>query len=275
MDKNPKKAVIYRYKSIFWRKPDLRHPKSINEKLQVLKLGEYFSNTTITTCVDKYLVKKYLSDRGYQNLCAKLYGVYNRPEDIRWDELPDKFVIKCNHGCDYNIICKNKKNLDTVQACNKLHKWLSVSMCGKESAEFQYRNIDKKIIAEEYLGDSLETYKFYCFNGEPKVLYLSRESEMGEKDFYLDFYDMEWNHLDISLASHMHYPKENQRPENLNEMINVAKELSKPFPFVRLDLYSINSKIYFSEFTFMPTAGYMKLEPKGTDKEWGSWLHLK
>ena len=275
LETNPVKAAYYGYRCIFWKRPNLKNPKTINEKLQVLKTREYYNNSLITTCVDKYQVKEYVKKLDVRKLyCAKLYGVYDDPSEILWDNLPSKFVIKCNHGCDYNILCNDKENLNIEEVNKKVSEWL-IQDYWKGAAEYQYRYISKKVLVEEYLGDNLEAYKFYCFHGEPKVVYLSMANEEGEKDFYLDFYDMEWNHLGIGLASHAHYPGVISKPDGLSDMIDMAKKLSAPFPFVRVDLYYVNGKVYFSEFTFMPTAGYMKLEPKGTDKEWGSWLHLK
>lgn len=274
LETDPVKASYYGYKCVFGKCPNLKDPKTINEKLQVLKTGEYYNNSLITTCVDKYKVKGYMENIGLGDTCAKLYGIYDDPKEIRWDNLPEKFVIKCNHGCDYNILCNDKKKLNIEEVNKKISEWLTQDYW-KGAAEYQYRYITKKVLVEEYLGDNLEAYKFYCFNGEPKIVYLSMANEEGEKDFYLDFYDMEWNHLDIGLASHEHYPGMLSKPEAFDDMINMAKKLSTPFPFVRVDLYYVNGKIYFSEFTFMPTAGYMKLEPRGTDKIWGSWLHLK
>lgn len=273
MDSNPVKAAYYGYRCVFWKRPDFRKPVNINEKLQILKTGKYYNNPLITTCVDKFQVKKYLEELGYGDLCAKLYGVYDKPQEIEWEKLPERFVIKCNHGCDYNILCDSKEKIQKEKIERTISGWLEEEYW-RTTAEYQYKYIEKKVLIEEYLGDNLEAYKFYCFNGEPKVVYLSMAGEDGEKDFYLDFYDMEWNHLDIALASHAHYPGIIKKPDGFENMINVAKQLSKPFPFVRVDLYYVNDKIYFSEFTFMPTAGYMKLEPKQIANEWGSWLKL-
>lgn len=266
-------AVIKIYNGGFEKPLDLENPVTINEKLQYLKLHQYYNNPLVTTCVDKYLVKEYLKEKGLSYIVAKLYGVYDKPEQIEWERLPDQFVIKCNHGCGYNIICSDKKSLDKEEAINKLNQWLSEDFW-TYFAEPQYRFIEKKIIIEEYLGQDIHTYKFYCFNGIPKVCYMSSNGEHGEYDKYYDFFDMDWNHLPVVLNEHEHYPGTLPKPEGFEKMKHLAEKLSVDIPFVRVDLYNIEGKIYLSEFTFVPTGGYMKLEPKGTAEEWGRWLTI-
>jgi len=271
--KDIKEATLRLYNAAYGKPLDLENPVTINEKLQYLKLNQYYNNPLVTTCVDKYLVKDYLKQKGYGDLTAKLYAVYDSPEQIEWDKLPNQFVIKCNHGCGYNIICENKDKLDKEEAVKKLKKWLSQDFW-TFFAEAQYRFIKKKILVEEYLGKDIHTYKFYCFNGIPKICYVSTNGEHGEYDKYYDFFDMDWNHLDIIINQHEHYPHGIAKPEGFEEMKDLAVEFCKDFPFVRVDLYNIDGKIYLSEFTFVPTGGYMKLEPDGTDLEWGSWVDI-
>ena len=182
--------------------------------------------------------------------------------------------MKCNHGCGYNIICPDKEKLDKKYAEKLLKKWLEEDFWTL-FAEPQYKFIEKKIIVEEYLGQDIHTYKFYCFNGIPKVGYMSSNGENGEYDKYYDFFDMVWNHLDVVLNGHEHYPGVLDKPEGFEEMKQLAEKLSHDIPFVRIDLYDIEGKIYLSEFTFVPTGGYMKLEPEGTSEEWGSWLNIE
>lgn len=266
-----REAVIKIYNGGFAKPLDLEHPVTVNEKLQYLKLNQYYNNPLVTTCVDKYLVKDYLKKKGLSHIVAKLYGVYETPDQIEWEKLPNQFVIKCNHGCGYNIICENKNHLDTEDAKSKLKQWLSEDFW-TYFAEPQYRFIEKKIIVEEYLGKDIHTYKFYCFHGVPKVCYVSSNGEHGEYDKYYDFFDMDWRHLPVVLNEHEHYPGTLKQPEGFKEMKQLAEALSADIPFVRVDLYNIEGKIYLSEFTFVPTGGYMKLEPEGTAEEWGSWL---
>ena len=183
--------------------------------------------------------------------------------------LPHQFALKCNHACGTNIIVKNKDNLDTKAAAEQVGRWMKMDYW--KTGEVQYRFIKKRIVVEEYLGDGedLKTVKFFCFNGEPKVAYLSME-----EDRYLDYYDMSFNKLPYSLPGHEHYPHELARPDTFDEMVRIAGILSEDFPFVRVDLYDSKGKIYISELTFIPTGGYMKIDPPEVLEKWGEWLDL-
>ena len=261
-----------------FRKPlDLKNPKDINEKLQFLKLRTYYDNPTVTQCVDKWRVRKYLEDKGFAYILPGLYmGGITDPAELKaqWDCLPESFVVKCNHGCGYNILVKDKSLCDPDAVVAQLGKWMKEDYW-KFYCEPQYRNVKKCILVEEYLADGIDTYKFYCFNGEPKVLYVSENGPNGEKDLYLDYYDMEWNCLDISLDGHLHSPTERPRPKNFEEMVDLSRKLSCEFPFVRVDLYSVGDRVYFSELTFIPTGGNMKLKPASYIEQWGEWLDLQ
>ena len=203
------------------------------------------------------------------HICPRLYGVYEAAGDIAWDALPHQFALKCNHACGTNIIVKNKDNLDTKAAVEQVSRWMKMDYW--KTGEVQYRFIKKRIVVEEYLGDGedLKTVKFFCFNGEPKVAYLSME-----EDRYLDYYDMSFNKLPYSLPGHEHYPHELARPDTFDEMVRIAGILSEDFPFVRVDLYDSKGKIYISELTFIPTGGYMKIDPPEVLEKWGEWLDL-
>lgn len=272
-DKNKTKAVCFAYYNAFYRFPNLSNPKTINEKLQVLKLNQYYNNDIITTCVDKVLVKDYLKKQGYGDLCAQTYWVGDNFGSVDFDSLPEQFVIKCNHGCGYNLFVGNKDRIDREEVEKTVLQWMDED-CWKIYAEFQYQFVEKKILIEQYLGDRIKTYKFYCFNGVPKVVYCSQADEEGNADRYLDYYDLKWNHLDIHLGEHPWNPIPVVRPCCLEKMIEIANELCKPFPFVRVDLYEIEGKVFFSEFTFEPTGGYMQLYPSSVALEWGEWLKI-
>lgn len=271
----PKTMTKLIYYKNFHKKINMKNPNGINEKLQVLKLKNYYENDIITECVDKYRVRNYLEQLGLKNLLPELYGCYDTVSDFRlnWNSFPKKFVIKCNHGCGYNILINDKSKYNLNDICNTLTDWMN-SDYWKKYCEPQYKDIKKKIIVEEYLGDDIQTYKFYCFNGIPKVSYVSSNGENGEKDLYLDYYDINWNWLPITLGNHLHSKTKAQKPLNYENMVNLAKILSKDFPFVRVDLYNIDGNIYFSELTFIPTGGMMKLSPSSTIDEWGNWLDI-
>lgn len=263
------------YKGLFGKNPDLKNPTSINEKIQYLKLHDYYNNPVVTNCIDKYRIREYLTQKGHAEILPELYGAYDSPEEIPFEKLPDKFVIKCNHGCGFNIICSDKSKLDIAETKRLLGTWLKQDYW-KEFAELQYKFINKKIIVEQHLGDNISTYKFYCFNGEPKVLYMSANGENGEYDKYYDYFDMGWNHLNVTLRGHENRPdwRSIQPPKNFDKMKELARELCSEFPFVRIDLYNIDGKIYISEMTFIPTGGFMRLAPEETAAEWGKWLDL-
>ncbi len=262
-------TVNYRFscgKWIDWRNPN---NGDINAKLNWLKVKFYYNNEAVTSCIDKYLIRFYLEEKGLAHICPRLYGVYEAAGDIAWDMLPHQFALKCNHACGTNIIVKNKDNLDTKAAAEQVGRWMKMDYW--KTGEVQYRFIKKRIVVEEYLGDGedLKTVKFFCFNGEPKVAYLSME-----EDRYLDYYDMSFNKLPYSLPGHEHYPHELARPDTFDEMVRIAGILSEDFPFVRVDLYDSKGKIYISELTFIPTGGYMKIDPPEVLEKWGEWLDL-
>ncbi|MFR6064927.1 MAG: ATP-grasp fold amidoligase family protein [Eubacterium sp.] len=261
-------SLNYKYSTGQWL--DWNNPQDINAKINILKVTEYYNNPVVTKCIDKYLIREYLKEKGLEELCPKLYGVYEKADEIDWNGLPNQFAVKCNHACGTNIIVDDKSKLDFEAAKKQLDKWMKMDYW--REGEIQYKYIKKKIIIEEYLGagEELKTYKFFCFNGEPKVLYISLD-----EDRFIDYYDMDFNKLPYSLPEHEHYPKTISKPENFDKMIEISKKLSNDFPFVRVDLYDSNGKIYISELTFVPTGGFMKIDPPNTLVEWGNWLKLK
>lgn len=267
-------SINYRYVCGEWI--DWKNPQdNINLKLNWLRVITYYNNKKVQNCIDKYKIREYLDIKGYSHICPRLYGVYNNADEIDWNELPEKFVVKCNHACGTNLIVKDKASLDTRVAVKLLKDWQKINYW--KTGEVHYRFIEKKIIIEEYLGDGeqLKTVKFFCFNGEPKVAYISLE-----EDRYIDYYDMDFNHLNYSLKGHSHYPKKLEKPDTFDEMARIARNLSSEFPFVRVDLYDSRrrnkskGKIYISELTFVPTGGYMKITPPEVLNEWGKWLKL-
>ena len=157
----------------------------------------------------------------------------------------------------------------------KLNKWIKEDFW-KFYCEPQYKNVSHRIFIEEYLGDDIHTYKFYCFNGDPKIIYVSSNGDDIEhdKDKYIDYFDTKWNWIPICLHPHLNFAEHPERPKNLDRMIEIAKDLSRDFPFIRVDLYNLDGVIKFSELTFIPTGGNMKLEPEDTIDKWGEWLSL-
>ena len=152
------------FKIVLKEKLDLENPKTFNEKLQWLKLYYYPQNDLAVKCADKYRVREYIKEKGYENTLVPLLGAWDNVEDIDWDSLPNKFVLKCNHGCAYNIVCSDKDGFDKIEAKKQLNTWLKEDF-GAFNIEPHYSNIKKhKITCEEFLGDNLVDYKFFCFN---------------------------------------------------------------------------------------------------------------
>lgn len=274
----PKLAVTVFYKVFFGKYPNLKHPVTFNEKLQCLKIGPYYRDPFIHSCIDKYLVKSVLLDHFKQEELkyASVYAAFDSVEAFfaaGFDRYPDRFVVKCNHGCGYNYLCADKSKLDVADLKEKLTAWFSEDYW-KKHVEYQYRFIKKKIFVEEYLENIGNTFKFYCFSGKPEFLYISNPDAEGNADVYLDFLDMDLNLLPVSLADHLHSGEKFEKTEVFEKMCRMAQTLSAPFPFVRVDLYEIAGGIGFSEFTFLPTGGYMRVEPESILTEWGNLLDL-
>lgn len=231
--------------------PNLASPENFNEKLQWIKLNE--KDEVKAKLADKYLAHFYVRDKCGKELVNKIYGVYDRPEEIEWDKLPDAIAIKCNHGCGYNIITKDKKSLDKRDVEKKLNYWLKEKF-GRRSLEYYYDKITPKIIIENYIEDSYgllpRDYKFYCFNGVPKIVLVCSERSDSLK---LDFFDLSWNRINVGLKEN-ESEKEIEKPSCLNEMIKNAELLSKGFRFVRIDFYDKDGNVIFGEFTFTPGA---------------------
>ncbi len=261
-----------KYRYYIWNRKwlNLRRPKTYSEKINYLKLHVYGRSRKINECVDKCSLHNYLERKGYGRYNPVILAVYDDPEDIQWDKLPNSFVIKCNHGSGYNIFCRDKEKIDRDKAIVQLKQWFKEDYW-KRYAELQYKNIQKKIIVEEYLGDNIETYRICCFHGSPKAIYIVTSRDGSD---YADFYDLKWHKMDLVMGCGGTKTR-HRCPEKLDEMLELAKKLSSPFPFVRVDLYEVEGKIYFSEFTFMPSGGYTALWPEKYETMWGNWIKLK
>lgn len=269
----PKKTLsgIY-YRILVHAKLNLDNPKTLNEKLQWLKLFYFPNDALAVKCTDKYQVREYIENKGYGEYLTGLIGVWERVEDVEWDKLPDKFVIKCTHGCAYNILCKDKSAFDFEDAKRKLAKWLKEDFSAF-NVEPHYGKIKpRRIIAEEYLGDVIVDYKFFCFNGKPEFFYVSsdlihdRQAEMG-------FFEMDGTKIPLVRDDYKDIGNL-KMPDCLPQMIEAAKVLSADFPFVRVDFFLIGDSFKFAELTFSPASGYMPINPKEYDNKWGAMLEL-
>lgn len=230
--------------------PHYKNPRNFNDKTMNLKFS-YKNNNLVIKCTDKYEVRKYIKEKGCEEILNDLYGVYEKPEEIHFEKLPNKFVLKCTHGCAYNIICKNKNELNIKNIKNKLDKWMKEKY-GWATGEIHYTKIKPRIICEKFIETKNSElpidYKFYCFNGICKGILVCSERE---KKLKLNFFDTDWNELDY-IKDYERGNKKIKKPENLKEMIRYAEKISKEFQFVRVDLYSNDKKIIFGELTFTP-----------------------
>lgn len=251
---SPKLTSKIYYETKLKKKLNLKKPVTFNEKLMWLKLNEYEHNELITQCADKYKVREYVKKCGCNEILNELIGVYDNVDDIDFEKLPDKFVLKCNHAAGYNIICKDKSKLDINKTKKQLKKWMK-SNYWKYVAELQYKNIDKKIVCEKFLdskdGNAIEDYKIYCFNGKPLFCMVCIERNLGKPKYY--FMDRDWRLMRINPAG-INAPDNFKidKPACVEKMYMYAEKLSKPFKFVRTDFYDYNGKIIFGELTFTP-----------------------
>jgi hypothetical protein len=261
------------YRGFSGKNLNINSPQTFNEKIQWLKL--YDRNPLYTGLVDKYEVRSYIRDKIGDEYLIPLLGVYNNFEDINFDELPNKFVLKCTHDSGGIVICKDKNKLDINKARKKINNSLSENFY-YYGREWPYKNIKPRIICEKYMVDEsdieLKDYKFMSFNGEIKCSFvcLNRNSDTG---LNVDFYDMDWNLMPFE----RHYPSSGgkiNKPINFDKMIGFAKILSKDIPFLRVDFYEINGKVYFGELTFYPGSGFEGFNPEKYDELLGSWLEL-
>lgn len=259
--------IFNKYQKI-GRKLNLSSPQRFTEKLQWLKL--FYRDETIEECTDKYTARSYIERQGYGYILNDLIAVYDNPDEIDFEDLPDKFVLKLSHGSGWNIICKDKASLNWSMYKHIIKSWIKQNLY-IYGREWNYKNLAPKIIIEKYIdsGDGqLTDYKFFCYNGAPHYVQVDRDRFSVHKQTY---FDMDWNKLNITTGN---VPVDEERPQKFEEMKKIAAELSKPFPHVRIDFYNVDDKIYFGEFTYFDGSGFYSFEPDEYDFEWGSKLRL-
>lgn len=262
-----------RYRVIFKRGLNLDNPETLSEKIQWLKL--YGCRPEYTMMVDKVAVKDFVAKTiGPQYLILTL-GVWDNPEDIDFDSLPERFVLKANHNSNGIHICKDKSVFDKSAAVEDLKKQLSRDYF-LEGRENSYRGMKKKVLAEAYMEDTaageLIDYKLFCFDGEVKFLFIATGRQKYAEP-YFDFFDADFNHLELR-QGHPNAPVTPSRPVTFDLMKELAAKLSKGIPFVRVDFYEVDGKVYFGEMTFYHFNGFMPFVPGSWDKTFGQWLTL-
>lgn len=251
------------------------NPHTYNEKQNWLKL--YDRNPQYTIMVDKNLVKDYVAKKIGEQYIIPTIGVWKHVEDIDFNTLPDKFVIKCNHNSGTGMyICKDKSKMDVKKVCDGLRLGLKENYYLR-NREWPYKDVPRLIIAEKYMEDhktgELRDYKFFCFDGDVKGLFIATGRSRGEHAVCFDFFDENFNHLPVK-HGHPNAKLMPEKPETFEEMKRIASILSKGIPSVRIDLYDINGKVYFGEMTFTHWGGFMPFNPPEWDEIFGEWIKL-
>jgi len=267
-------------KLVYWarigKKLDLDNPATFNEKIQWQKLYDF--KPEYATLVDKYAVRDYIKQEIGEQYLVPLLGVYDEFDDIDFDSLPEKFVIKCNHDSGGIVVCRDKKSLDIAAARKKINRCLKRNYY-RYSREKAYNLVKPKIVIEQYLDDGVNLvprdYKLYCFDGEPKYIVIFKDRYNKNVAKSEAVYDTDWNKLNCSLDAHFVISNEvDEKPEKFDELLDVARKLAKGFPQVRVDFYIINNKIYFGEITLATASGLTKMIPESLDEEIGKLVNL-
>lgn len=262
-----------KYQLYFGQKLDLQNPQTFNEKLQWLKL--YNRKPEYTVMVDKYKVREYIAQELGEEYLIPLLGVWDNPDEIDFDALPNQFVLKCNHNSGLGMcICKDKSELDISKVKVELRKGLKQDyyLTGRE---WPYKDVPRKIIAEKYMEDvsgDLKDYKFYCFNGEMKFVMINSDRNTS-RHTRADYFDRDFNWLDFTWG-YSHAEVHPKKPEQFEKMVAIVEKLAKGLPHIRVDLYDCNGKIYFGELTFFDGSGFDKIEPLEWDYKIGKLLKL-
>ena len=267
-------VIMCQYRALVGRWPNLKKPKRFSEKIDWYKL--YYRDPLMTQCVDKHLEKDYLKEKGFEDYVPKTLQVKDRIEEIDFEKLPNSIIIKCNNGYGNNVIVHDKSKMDIESIYNTFNEWHSTTpvVFGREWA---FINVVPKIMVEELLvsndgtqkGD-LNDYKVMCFNGEPRVVWVDIDRYTNHRR---NFYDLQWNQLPVESDCPLSdYPV--VKPYGLEKMIKIAGILAKDFPFVRVDFYSVNNRVYIGEMTFYPWSGCVNYKPDSFDFELGDMFKL-
>ncbi|MNP19853.1 hypothetical protein D3C76_1124020 [compost metagenome] len=217
-------------------------------------------------------MRKYVTEIIGGNYLIPLLGVYEKFDDINFESLPNSFVLKCTHDSGSVVICLDKKEFNINDVKRKINKSLKRNFY-LQSREWPYKNIKPRIICEKMIDAQIIDYKFFCFNGEPKFLYVG-QGLVSDHSLKIDFYSVEWEKMPFKRTDYSSFETNIEKPTCFDEMLTLAGQLSKGIPFVRVDLYEVDKKVYFSEFTFSPGGGHIPINPKNYDKEIGTWLKL-
>ncbi|MBQ4916299.1 glycosyltransferase [Maribacter sp. MMG018] len=263
--------IYYEYYS--GNKLDYDNPKDFNEKISWYKV--FFRPKILNQLVDKYHVKSYVEKKVGNHILNDTIGVYDSVSKIDFDSLPNQFVIKGVHGFHFNLIVKDKSKLNLLKSKYLLKKWMNKNQYYRGGMEWAYKDVKPLLLVEKYLEemgqDIINDYKFFCFDGVPKFVQIDLERGINN---YRCYYDMDWNKQEFYTEQNPFYTGEVQKPSNFGEMKEVAIKLAEKFPFVRVDLYSIEGKTVFGEMTFYPTDARKRFLPEEYNKIIGDYFVL-
>lgn len=272
----PDKAMLkLQYRIKFGRKLNLKSPVRFTEKIQWYKL--YYKNALMPRCSDKYLVREYIKEKGLGHILNELYCVYDRPEDIRLDELPEKFVMKLSNGSGTNLLCTDKSQLNEKDVVEEFKRFV-FKVRANLGREWPYMQTKPVIVVERLLEDeahvnhAVNDYKIFCYDGKPAYIICISDRYSDQCNHLV--YDTDWNKIRVATEG-ARIDEDAPRPDNLQEMLEIAAKLSEDFSFARIDLYSLSGKAYFGEITFYPWSGYMEFEPDAFDFILGEKFTLK
>jgi hypothetical protein len=272
----PDKTMLrLQYRVKLKRKLNLKSPERFTEKIQWYKLN--YKNPVMAQCADKYMAREYVTAKGLGHILTDLYAVFDRPEDIRLDRLPDKFVMKLTNGSGTNLLCKDKRKLVEGDVIRKFQQFV-FQVKANLGREWPYMQAKPRIIVEQLLEDethinnAVNDYKIFCYDGKPTYI-ICISDRYSDRCNHL-VYDTQWNKVHVA-SEGARLDEDAPKPENLQEMLDVAAKLSEDFPFARIDLYSLENRIYFGEITFYPWSGYMEFEPEEFDYVLGEKFVLR
>ena len=256
------------------KKMNVKAPRDFNEKIQWIKV--FYKPDILTRLADKLEVRNYVRDKIGEQYLNTLLAVYKHADEIVLDALPEQFVLKGTHGCNYNLIVKDKNKITLRRVKRLMRKWLGRNYYYRSGLEWAYKNIPPRVIAEAYMKeegkDVLNDYKLYCFDGKVKFIHV--DIDRNTEKYNRCFYDLEWKKLPFNRGQKSIFEGEVKKPENLREMITLAETLADTFPFVRVDFFSVNGKSVFGEMTFYPGDGRMEFYPEEYNSIIGDYLKL-
>ncbi len=249
----------------------LDNPITFNEKLNWLKL--YDKNPLKTLCADKFLAPKWAKKQCPDLNTVAILKSWKKADDIDFSKLPQKFVLKCNHGSGMNIIVTDKSRINIPEIIEKLNYWMHMDYAHwNHSFEIHYSNIKRRIICEEYMENKSEhgiiDYKIHCFAGNPMFIQVIGDRDYEHNSYNQTFFDLDWNNLHVEYDGHNTSGFKIEKPTCLKNMLEIAKKLSKPFKYVRVDLYLRSNHVYFGELTFAPAMGIVKWIPPSINMDW-------